>query len=160
MITIKIVDSESISVARDLLLSYGKLRNFDLALGDFEKEILNLPGEYSPPEGSLLIGFLNKEPAGIIALRKINDDICEMKRLFVKKEYRGKKIGITLIYFIIENAYKLGYKIMRLDTHPWMKDAEQLYRSIGFQEINAYRFNPIKGVKFFELNIKEFYNSN
>jgi GNAT superfamily N-acetyltransferase len=158
MITIRNVDLESIPVARDLLLSYGKLRNFDIALGDYEKELHELPGEYSSPQGCLLIAFYNKEPVGIVALRKINDDICEMKRLFVKKEYRRKKIGITLIHTIIEKAYSIGYEIMRLDTHPWMKDAEMLYRSVGFEEISAYRFNPIKGVKFFELNIREYYS--
>ncbi len=156
MIHINKVDSENdIKTIRELLLEYGQMRDFDIALGDYEKELLELPGEYSSPTGSLLIAFYDNNPAGCVALRKIDDDVCEMKRLYVKIKYRGNKIGKALVLEIIKKACQLGYKLMRLDTHPWMKDAELLYRSIGFKEIKAYHFNPIEGVKYFELPLEK-----
>lgn len=77
-----------------------------------------------------------------------------MKRLYVKSDFRGKNIGRTLVVEIIREARERGYRLMRLDTHPWMKEAETLYKSVGFREIEAYRFNPIEGVKFFELDLQ------
>jgi putative acetyltransferase len=150
----KAMSKSTIDAARTLLLEYGRLRNFDNALGDYQKELLELPGEYSPPQGCFLIALYNDTPAGCVALRRITNDICEMKRLYVTPEYRGKKVGYTLVVEIIKEALFLGYALMRLDTHPWMKDAESLYRRLGFQEIQAYHFNPIEGVKFFELDLQ------
>jgi len=156
MITVTKVDStDTIKVAQELLLEYGRLRNFDIALGDYDKELFELPGEYSPPAGCLLLALFNGDPAGCVALRKIDTTACEMKRLCVKPSYRRKKVGKTLVIKIIEEASRLGYQIMRLDTHPWMKDAESLYKSVGFREIEAYHFNPIEGVKYFELDLKK-----
>lgn len=160
---IRICKAESIiniEIARKLFLEYGSLRCYDIALGDYEKEINELPGEYSSPHGCLLIAFFNDDPVGCVALRKIDNKTCEMKRLFLKQKYRGKKIGKALVFEIIEEARRIGYKIMRLDTHPSMKDAELLYRSVGFDEIEAYRFNPIKGVKFFELDLERYKKYN
>jgi GNAT superfamily N-acetyltransferase len=161
MIQIITADSENdIKNVRELLLEYGRLRNFDAALGDYDLELANLPGEYSQPQGCLLLAFYHDKPAGCVAFRKIDDGICEMKRLYVKADFKGKKIGYALVHEIIKKAFETGYKIMRLDTHPWMKDAESLYRSLGFKEIEAYRYNPIKGAKFFELDLKEFRENN
>lgn len=155
MILISKVESEGdIEITRELLLEYGRLRCFDIALEDYHKELAELPGEYSLPGGSLLIAFYNDNPAGCVALRKIDEDICEMKRLYVKPKYRGKKVGKALVHEIIKEACGLDYRLMRLDTHPWMKEAESLYKSVGFREIEAYRFNPMEGVKFFELDME------
>jgi ribosomal protein S18 acetylase RimI-like enzyme len=145
---------EDIEIARELILEYGRLRNFDAAMGDYEKELAELPGEYSFPNGSLLIAFYNDDPVGCVALRMIDDDFCEMKRLYVKPEFRGREIGKALVRRLIKEACQIGYKFMRLDNHPWMKEAESLYLSVGFKEIEAYRFNPTKGVKFFELDLE------
>ena len=145
---------KDIEIARELLLEYGELRCYDIALGDYEKEIAQLPGEYSPPHGCLLLAFYDDNPAGCVALRRRDDEVSEMKRLYVKPEYRGRKIGRTLVVEVIREAREKGYRLMRLDTHPWMKEAEALYKSVGFYEIEAYRFNPIEGVKFFELELK------
>ncbi len=157
MIHIRKPESEDdIGIARELILEYGRLRNFDAAMGDYEKELAELPGEYCLPHGCLLIAFYNDDPAGCAALRKIDDDFCEMKRLYVKPEFRGRKIGKALVLELIKEACEIGYQFMRLDNHPWMKEAELLYKSVGFKEIGAYRFNPIKGVKFFELDLEKY----
>ena len=156
MIQINKVDNEDeIMIVRELLLEYGRIRNFDSALGDYDKELKELPGEYSQPEGSLLLVYFDDKPCGCIALRKIDDNVCEMKRLYVKEDLRGKRIGYALVQNIIENAKDAGYRFMRLDNHPWMKEAESLYKLFEFEEIDAYRFNPTKGVKFFELDLEK-----
>jgi ribosomal protein S18 acetylase RimI-like enzyme len=157
MILIRKTESEDdIEIVRELILEYGRLRNFDAAMGDYKKELAELPGEYSSPHGCLLLGFYNDEPAGCVALRKIDDDFCEMKRLYVKLKFRGEEIGKALVLELISEACQKGYKYMRLDNHPWMKEAESLYKSVGFKEIEAYRFNPIEGVKFFELDLEKY----
>ncbi len=154
MIKIRKVESqEEIRMIRELLLEYGRIRNFDEALGDYDYELANLPGEYAQPEGNLLLAIYDEKLVGCVALRKIDDTICEMKRLYVKEEFRGKRIGYALVQNIIENAKEVGYRSMRLDNHPWMKEAESLYKLFGFVEIGAYRYNPTKGVKFFELDL-------
>ncbi|UCE39549.1 MAG: GNAT family N-acetyltransferase [Thermoplasmata archaeon] len=156
MIHIRKLESEDdIEIARELILEYGRIRNFDAAMGDYEKELAGLPGEYSLPHGCLLLAFYDDDPVGCVALRKIDDDFCEMKRLFVKEKYRGKKIGKALVLELISEACQIGYKFMRLDNHPWMIEAEFIYKSVGFKEIEAYRFNPTKGVKFFELDLEK-----
>jgi GNAT superfamily N-acetyltransferase len=150
------ISEYEIKMLRDLLLEYGRIRDFDEALGDYDFELANLPGEYSPPRGSLLLALYDDEPCGCVALRKIDDNICEMKRLYVKEDFRGKRVGHALVQNIIENAAEAGYKFMRLDNHPWMKEAESLYKLFGFVEIGAYRYNPTKGVKFFELDLENY----
>jgi GNAT superfamily N-acetyltransferase len=157
MILIRKPESEDdLEIVRELILEYGRLRNFDAAMGDYERELAELPGEYSLPHGCLLLAFHDYDPAGCVALRKIDDDFCEMKRLYVKPQYRGKKIGKALVLELIKEACEVGYKFMRLDNHPWMIEAESLYKSFGFVEIEAYRFNPTEGVKFFELDLEKY----
>jgi GNAT superfamily N-acetyltransferase len=156
----KVVSEDETKTAREILLEYGRIRNFDAALGDYDYELANLPGEYTPPDGCLLLAYYKDNPVGCVAIRKIDDDICEMKRLYVKEDFRGKKIGYALVQGIIKNACESGYKKMRLDNHPWMKEAESLYKLFGFVEIGAYRFNPTIGVKFFELDLEKFKENN
>jgi GNAT superfamily N-acetyltransferase len=151
----KINSEEDKQIAKDILLEYAEMRNFDAALGDFDKEISEFPGKYSRPTGSFLLIFSDNEPAGCVAIRAIDDEYCEMKRLYVKDKYLGRKIGKALVLGIINEARQKGYKKMRLDTHPWMKEAESLYRSVGFKEIEAYWKHPIDGAKFFELDLGE-----
>ncbi len=152
---LQIVPVESISqldIVRELLLEYWQNRNLALYVFDFDKELAGLPGDYAPPDGRLFLAYWNREAAGCVALRKIEPDICEMKRLYLRPKFRGKGIGRTLAEFIIRQGRNLGYKKMRLDTiQSNMQDAIALYRQLGFDEIAPYRMNPLPGVIFMEL---------
>jgi len=98
-----------------------------------------------------LIALWREQLSGCVALRKLKDRICEMKRLYVRPQFRGKEIGKALAEAIIEKAHKIGYFRMCLDTISSMDRARALYLSLGFKEITPYRYNPIKGAAFMEL---------
>lgn len=113
-----------------------------------------MPGDYAAPDGRLLLAEEGGELAGCIALRKLSDGICEMKRLFLRPAFRGQGLGRVLVESVIDEARKLGYTYMRLDTIPGpMDNAIALYQSMGFAEIGAYNENPVEGAKFMELNL-------
>ena len=145
---------EYIENTRALFREYAAWIEIDLCFQGFEKELAELPGEYAPPNGRLLLAFHEAELAGCVALRKKDEAICEMKRLFVRDAFRGKGIGVNLIEMIIREAKDIGYQRMRLDTiPPKMNDAIGLYRSFGFNEIDPYYDNPIPGAIFMELDL-------
>ena len=147
-------DSEEyLPQARELLMEYAVSLGFDLHFQEFEKELAEFPGEYAPPDGRLLLAMHDEQLAGCVVLRKISEGVCEIKRLYVRPEFRKKGIGKELATAIIEEAREIGYKHMRLDTVPFMKEAIALYRSLGFKEIESYRYNPIEGAKFMELDL-------
>jgi len=151
---IKIVESApEIEITRTLLQEYATSLGFDLCFQDFDKELADLPGQYSPPEGCLMLVLVGEEIAGCVALRKFGERICEMKRLYVRPQFRGRGFGRKLAMAIIEKAKEIGYRLIRLDTLDSMIEAIELYRSLGFVEINDYRFNPIEGACFFELRL-------
>jgi len=155
MLKILEVNSETlIQQAYDTFKEYSNYLNIDLEFQDFEQELNNLPEEYKPPHGCILLAFYNNALAGCVALRKFKDKICEMKRLHVKSEYRGRDIGKKLAELVIEKAREMGYKSMRLDTLHFIKEAISLYLSLGFKEIEAYRSNPFDGAKFFQLELQ------
>ncbi len=150
---LQVNSEEHLVQVRKLFEEYAKSLDFDLCFQNFDKELAELPGEYAPPDGCLLLAKYQDKIAGCVALRKIEQGICEMKRLYVRTEFRGKGIGKDLATAIIQKARKIGYTRMRLDTVPSMKEAIELYRLLGFKEIKPYRHNPVNGAKFMELKL-------
>jgi ribosomal protein S18 acetylase RimI-like enzyme len=142
---------KDIELVRELLEEYADSLGIDLGFQNFEEELANLPGCYARPEGCILLARYNEEIAGCVALRRLSDGICEGKRLYVKPQFRGLKIGRKLTEAIIEEARKIGYTRMRGDTLASMKAAQALYASLGFKQIEPYCYNPIEGAIFIEL---------
>jgi putative acetyltransferase len=153
----KFIQAESadqIEQARTLFREYEAWLALDLCFQNFEKELAELPGAYAPPTGRLLLAYENDQLAGCVALRKLSDDVCEMKRLFLRPEFQGKGRGRQLAQQIIEEARRAGYRTMRLDTlAEQMGKAIGLYYSLGFKEIEPYYENPVKGAIFMELEL-------
>jgi putative acetyltransferase len=138
--------------ARELFLEYAQSLGFSLCFQNFDQELAELPGSYTPPEGRLLLAEYEGQVAGCIALHKLEADICEMKRLYVRPQFRGKGVGRILIDRVIAEARQMGYQRMRLDTvEPVMRDAVAMYRKIGFREIPPYCNNPMPGALYMEL---------
>ncbi len=150
---VSVTEGQNLARARELFLAYAEWIGIDLSFQNFNEELENLPGDYAPPEGCLLLALYGEKAAGCVALRKLADDICEMKRLYVLPEFQGLSVGRKLVEALIVEAKELGYAKMRLDTLPKMAPAQKLYRSLGFKEIAAYRFNPEPGAVFMELDL-------
>ena len=137
--------------ARRFFEEYAKSLGINLDFQGFDEELAQLPGDYAPPEGCLLLARWQGQVAGCVVLRKFEEDRCEMKRLYVRPDFQGKKIGKTLAEAVIEKARSAGYTHMQFDTLPTMKPARRLYAELGFQEIPAYRYNPIGGTTYLQL---------
>jgi putative acetyltransferase len=145
---------DDIRNARTLFEEYAGGLGISLCFQNFDRELANLPGDYAPPDGRLLLAAEEAQLAGCVALRKLEPTVCEMKRLFLRPSHRGRGLGRVLVETIIDEARKLGYTKMRLDTIPGRMDqAIVLYRSIGFVEIAPYYESPVEGAKFMELNL-------
>jgi GNAT superfamily N-acetyltransferase len=146
--------ADEIDQARQLFREYEAWLNLDLCFQNFEKELAELPGAYAAPSGRLLLALENDELVGCVALRKLNDDACEMKRLFLRPQFHGRGLGRTLAERIIDEARDIGYQRMRLDTlSEQMGNAIALYRVLGFREIAPYYQNPVPGALFMELQL-------
>jgi putative acetyltransferase len=145
---------DDIRNARMLFEEYAAGLGISLCFQNFDRELANLPGDYAPPNGRLLLAVADDQLAGCVALRKLEPNVCEMKRLFLRPSHRGRGLGRVLVEAIIDEARKLGYTLMRLDTLPGRMDqAIALYRLIGFVEIAPYYENPVEVAKFMELNL-------
>jgi len=144
---------DRLAEARQLFLEYADSLGFDLGFQGFDKELAGLPGDYAPPRGRLLLAVHDGRVAGCVASRDLGEGTCEMKRLYVRPGFRGLRIGEALVLAVIDEAREIGYGRMRLDTVPSMERARALYASLGFREIPPYRFNPIPGTAFLELDL-------
>ena len=139
---------------RTLFVEYGESLHFDLCFQHFDQELRDLPGLYAPPRGRLVLAEVDGRSAGCVALKPLGSGVCEMKRLYVRPEYRGLGLGATLAKRVIADARDAGYHSMRLDTIAGVMDrAIALYRSLGFRDIPPYYTNPVPNALYFELEL-------
>ena len=139
--------------ARRLVEAYGASLGVDLSFQDFDHELEHLASEYGPPSGRFLLAQYDGAYLGCVGVRRLTADTAEMKRLYVAPAGRGTGIGRRLAEGAIHVARSMGYKRLVLDTLPSMNEARTLYRTMGFTETSAYRFNPIEGTAFLEMRL-------
>ena len=139
--------------ARALVEEYAASLGFDLGFQEFDREVASLPEVYGPPHGCFLLASVDEEIVGCVGLRRLGEGVCEMKRLYAVETARGRGVGRLLAAALVDEARRLGYSRMRLDTVPAMTAARALYASLGFRQIEPYRHNPIAGTTFMELEL-------
>ena len=148
-----------LQVVRFLFREYADSLGFSLSFQGFVEELAGLPGEYAPPRGRLLLAYARSgpgsraEPAGCVALRPLEGEVGEMKRMYIPPAFRGRGLGRRLAERLLAEARAAGYRLLRLDTIATMREALGLYRSLGFRDIPPYRFNPIPGAVYLELDL-------
>ena len=153
---VQIIDAQTpdhYQSARNLFLKYAACLGFDLEFQGFSQELATLPGDYASPQGCILLAEISDLFIGCVALRPLEEKICEMKRLFVVTDYQGDGIGRILAQSVINRARQKGYEKMRLDTIESMTVAKKLYSSLNFRPIEAYRYNPLKNPSYLELDL-------
>lgn len=153
IIAVTSADDPRVVEARILLLEYAESLDADLSFQNFDQELSEFPGGYLPPSGALLLATRSGKLAGSVAMRELDGESCEMKRLYVRPGSRGFGVGRALAVTVIDAARDRGYRQMRLDTLPGMDDAQGLYRTLGFGEIGAYYENPVPGTRYLELDL-------
>jgi GNAT superfamily N-acetyltransferase len=144
-------DESALGEIRDLLREYAASLTVALDFQDFDRELAELPGAYAPPRGVLLLA----RGQGCVALRPLDDTVCELKRLYVRPQARGTGLGRALVEAVLAEARRLAYTRMRLDTLPGMEAAQRLYLQLGFREIEPYTTNPVAGARFLELELDD-----
>lgn len=148
---------EELAETRSLFEEYATGLGVDLCFQDFEREVSSLPGKYKEPEGALLLAKYDSKFAGCCALRplKVPDHphAAEMKRLYVRPEFRGKGIAKGLVMRVLKKAKGAGCSCVLLDTLKTMEEAQSLYKRLGFQEIPPYYDNPLEGAKYLKLEL-------
>jgi putative acetyltransferase len=148
------VEGVPLAEVRALFEEYAAALGVDLGFQGFSEELASLPGAYAPPAGCLLLGRMGPLAAGWVAVRALAQDVCEMKRLYVRPDFRATGLGRRLAEAAVAAAQAKGYAAMRLDTLATMTSARALYRSLGFRPIAAYRHNPVPGAEFLELDLR------
>jgi len=146
-------DPQHLDSVRTLFHEYAESLGINLHFQDFDRELATLPGAYAPPGGTLLLARWQGKLAGCVALRPLAGETAELKRLYVRPDSRGHGVGVALAQAAIAAARQARYAAIRLDTLPTMQAAQALYRAIGFREIPAYRYNPIPGTVFMQLDL-------
>jgi len=153
LVSITKAKSEDMPTIKTLFSEYAASVAFDLSFQNFNRELSTLPGEYSLPNGCILVAREGSAIVGCVALRRLDEEVCEMKRLYVQPAFRGRGIGKKLAECVIRQASESGYRLMKLDTLASMLEAILLYRSLGFSRIMPYRHNPIDGAVFMGLEL-------
>ncbi len=146
---------DHLAAVRALFREYERFLDVDLCFQGFEEEVAGLPGKYAPPEGALLLAVEGAKVCGCVALRALEPGVCEMKRLFVRPDCRGRGVGRALAAAVIAPAAAKGYAVMRLDTLPKLQNAIRLYEQLGFRTVEPYYHNPLPGVSYWELSLKK-----
>jgi putative acetyltransferase len=159
---IRLVEPDSpalLDAAREIFREYAAGLSVDLCFQNFDAELAGLPGDYAPPDGALLLAFVDGQLAGCGATRGLTDvdyaNACEMKRLYVRRAFRGFGLGRQIAQALIDRAIQSGYSNMLLDTLDDMESARGLYEALGFEEIPPYYFNPIAGAHYLRADLRE-----
>jgi len=159
---IKLVEPDTpalIEATREIFREYAAGLGVDLCFQDFDAELAGLPGEYAAPGGALLLAFVDGQLAGCGAVRPLADvdyaNSCEMKRLYVRRAFRGFGIGRVLAQALLDRATEAGYSNMLLDTLDDMESARGLYDTLGFEEIPPYYYNPIPGAHYLRADLND-----
>jgi ribosomal protein S18 acetylase RimI-like enzyme len=151
--------AELLDATRDIFREYAEGLGVDLCFQNFEAELAGLPGEYAAPAGALLLAFVDGQLAGCGAMRALLEadyaDACEMKRLYVRRAFRGFGLGRQMAQALIDRALQAGYSNMLLDTLDDMESARGLYEALGFEEIPPYYFNPIPGAHYLRCDLHD-----
>ncbi|MBC8372136.1 MAG: GNAT family N-acetyltransferase [Planctomycetes bacterium] len=144
---------EHLDHVRKLFGEYEQFLGVDLCFQEFDIELASLPGKYAPPDGRLVLAIEGGAAAGCAAIRKLDDGVCEMKRLYVREEFRSRGLGRRLAREMIVQAAEAGYAAMRLDTLDRLIEAMALYESLGFRRTEPYYDNPLDGVVYWALSL-------
>lgn len=152
---IEVDNAQQLPLVRELFREYQAFLAVDLCFQGFEAELANLPGKYAPPNGAILLAEYQGKTAGCVALRAIDEKVCEMKRLYLRNEFRGLSIGEQLAQAIIHKAQQLGFHTMQLDTLQRLQAAMKLYQKLGFQRTDAYYKNPLSEVVYWQLDLRQ-----
>jgi ribosomal protein S18 acetylase RimI-like enzyme len=144
---------EWVAIVRQLFLEYADSIGVDLEYQGFSSELAALPSPYEPPRGALLVAEVDGHAAGCVALRRLDDHSAEMKRLYVRPDFRSLGLAKRLVAAVILAARQAGYRELKLDTLPSMVSAQELYRKLGFAEIPPYNSTHLPGTRFYALRL-------